>query len=101
MRHCSAKHIELLISDDAATFVSPFVPRSSTNASRAALKARERQFRAAFDPRKTVEIARAIVGRKIKAEKHERLVEQEFFGALQQTKTTDDVRHVEAAAAQV
>jgi len=39
IRHCSAKHIELLISDDAATFVSLFAPTSATDASRTALKA--------------------------------------------------------------
>jgi CRISPR/Cas system-associated endonuclease Cas1 len=69
IRPCSAKHIELLISDDAATFISPFVPTSS-NASRAALKARERQFRAAFNSARTTAIARAIVALKIKAEGH-------------------------------
>jgi hypothetical protein len=34
IRHCSAKHIELLISDDAATFVSLFAPTSAADASR-------------------------------------------------------------------
>ena len=38
IRHCSAKHIELLISNDAATFISPFAPASSTNASHASLE---------------------------------------------------------------
>jgi hypothetical protein len=37
IRHCSAKHIELLISDDAATFVSLFAPTSAANSSRAAV----------------------------------------------------------------
>jgi CRISPR/Cas system-associated endonuclease Cas1 len=36
VRYCSAKHIELLISDDAATFVSMFAPTSAANSSRAA-----------------------------------------------------------------
>jgi plasmid stability protein len=41
------------------------------------------------------------VGRKIKAERHELAVEREFLAALQSARTTDDVRHVEAAAARV
>jgi CRISPR/Cas system-associated endonuclease Cas1 len=66
IRHCSAKHIELLISDDAATIVSLFAPTSAVNSSRVALKVRELQFRAAFDPRKTIAIARAIVAAKVR-----------------------------------
>jgi CRISPR/Cas system-associated endonuclease Cas1 len=64
VRYCSAKHIELLISDDAATFVSMFAPTSAANSSRAALKVRERQFKAAFEPTKTTAIARAIVAKR-------------------------------------
>ena len=56
---------------------------------------------AALDPRKTVEIARAIVTKKIRMEGHERLIEREFLRDLQQAKTTDDVRHVKASAAQI
>lgn len=63
-----ARHIELLISDDAAAFVSLFAPTAIGDARRAALKVRERQFRAAFNRKKTVEIAKAIVGKKIVAE---------------------------------
>jgi hypothetical protein len=62
---------------------------------RATLKLRELQFRTAFDPRKTVEIARAIVTAKIKAEGHRREFGQAFLAELKRTKTTDDVRHVE------
>jgi CRISPR/Cas system-associated endonuclease Cas1 len=70
IRHCSAKHIERLISDDAAAFVSLFAPTSAINSSRAALKIWERQFRTVFDPRKSVVIARAIVAAKVKPEGH-------------------------------
>lgn len=42
-----------------------FAPTAIGDARRA-LKVREKQFRAAFDPRKTVAIARAIVDKKIR-----------------------------------
>jgi CRISPR/Cas system-associated endonuclease Cas1 len=100
VRHCSAKHIELLISDNAATFVSLFAPTSTANSSRAALKARERQFKAAFDPTKTAAIAKAIVAAKIEKEKHSRPVKSNFLKALRKARTTDDIRYVEAKAAQ-
>jgi len=53
------------------------------------------------DPKKTVAIARVIVAEKIKAENHARPIERAFLADLQAAKTTDDVRHVEAKAAQV
>ena len=101
IRHCSAKHIELFISDDAAAFISLFAPTSAVNSSRAALKIRERQFRGAFDPRKTVVMARAIVAAKVKAENHARPDERAFLATLRSAKTADDVHHIEAKAAQV
>ena len=91
----------MLISDDAATFVSLFAPEPAINANRAALKVRERQFRAAFDPRKTVEMAQAIVTAKVKTEGHQRDTSRAFVAELNRTKTTDVVRHVEAQAAQL
>ena len=100
IRYCGAKHIELLISDDVAAFVSLFAPTAIGDARRAALKVRERQFRGVFDPRKSLEIAKAIVARKVKAEGHRRELGQAFLTALQRAKTTDDVRHIEAQAAQ-
>jgi hypothetical protein len=100
VRYCSAKHIELLISDDAATFVSMFAPTSAANSSRAALKVRERQFKAAFEPTKTTAIARAIVAKKIAHENHPRPVKLDFLTTLRKARTTDDVRHAEAKAAQ-
>lgn len=57
IRYCSARHIELFVSDDVSAFVSLLAPETRGDARRSALKVRERQFRAAFDPRKTVEIA--------------------------------------------
>jgi CRISPR-associated protein Cas1 len=101
IRHCTAKHVEVLISDDVASFVSLFAPEARGDARRAALKVRERQFRAAFDPGKTLEIAEAIVTKKIKAEGLARMTERDFLAALYKARTTDDVRHLEAKAAQL
>ena len=61
---------------------------------------RERQFRAVFDRKKSLEIAKAIVTRKVKAEGHRRETRQAFMTGLQRAKTVDDVRHIEAQAAQ-
>src|SRR5262245_60808486 len=58
------------------------------------------QFRAMLSPSKTVEIARAMVAKKVRTEEHDRSIEREFLGAVRKAKTTDDVRHVEAKAAQ-
>ena len=89
IRYCSAKHIELFVSDDVAAFVSLFAPEARGDARRAALKVCERQFRAAFDPKKTVEIAKAIVAAKIKAEHHARWLSRRCWqlcgGARQRT----------------
>jgi CRISPR-associated protein Cas1 len=101
IKYCSAKHIEVLISDDAATFVSLFAPTSATNSSRAALRIRERQFKAAFNPERTFTIAHKIVATKIKAEGHSSASKQCLLAALRSAKTVDDVRHIEAKAAQV
>jgi len=101
IRYCSARHIELFISDDAAAFVSLFAPTAIGDARRTALKVREKQFRAALDPKKTVVVAKAIVAAKIKAEGHQREVKEAFLAGLQRTKTAEDARHMEAQAAQV
>jgi CRISPR/Cas system-associated endonuclease Cas1 len=82
-------------------FISLFAPEGRGDARRTALKVRERQFRAAFDPGKSLGIARAIVAAKIKAENHEPPIKQNFLVGLQKAKTTNDVRHVEAQTAQV
>ena len=84
-----------------AAFVSLFAPTSIGDARRAALRVRERQFKAAFNPAKTAAIARAIVAKKIVAESHARTIKREFLARLQKARTTDDVRHWEAKAAQV
>ncbi len=80
--------------------MSLFAPESRGDARRATLKIRERQFRAALDPKKSAAIARAIVTAKVKAEGHLREVERAFSTELLKTRTPDDVRHVEAKAAQ-
>src|ERR1700730_17774882 len=91
IRHCSAKHIELLISDDAAAFVSLFAPEARGDARRAALRVRERQFRAAFRAANTATIAKAIVAKKIGAENHARAIKRDLLGGLRAAKTADDV----------
>jgi hypothetical protein len=48
IRFCSARHIELFVSDDVAAFISLLAPEARGDARHAALKVRERQFRAAF-----------------------------------------------------
>ena len=101
IRYCGAKHIELLISDDAAAFVSLFAPTAIGDARRTALKVRERQFKAVFDRKKSLEIAKAIVARKVKAEGHRRETRIALEAELQRAKSADDVRHAEAKAAQV
>jgi CRISPR/Cas system-associated endonuclease Cas1 len=101
IRHCSAKHIELFVSDDAATFISLFASASAVNSSRTALRIRERQFRMAFNPRKSAAIARAIVATKVKAERHRYETERALVAELKRARTTDDVRHIEAKAAQI
>jgi CRISPR/Cas system-associated endonuclease Cas1 len=101
VRYCGARHIELLISDDVAAFVSLFAPEARGDARRAALKVRERQFRAAFNQTRTVAIARAIVTAKIKAEHHRQAAGKAFMTGLQKARTVDDVRHIEAQAAAI
>jgi CRISPR-associated endonuclease Cas1 len=91
VRYCGARHIELLISDDVAAFVSLFAPEARGDSRRAALKVRERQFRAALDKRKTVEIARAIVAKKIGAR-------PTLVLGLSKARTNDQVRLFEARA---
>jgi CRISPR-associated endonuclease Cas1 len=100
IRHCSAKHI-VLISDDAAAFVSLFAPEARGDTRWTTLKVRERQFRAAFDPTKTVAIAKAVVAAKFRAEGHRREAGQAYLAGLQGTKTVDNIRHIEAQAAQI
>ena len=63
-----------------------FAPTAIGDARRPALKVRERQFRAGFDPRKTVAIARAIVAAKVRAEGHRREAGQAFLTGLQRAK---------------
>jgi CRISPR-associated endonuclease Cas1 len=101
VNEASNRNIEVLIAARDQGTMALFAPSSQINASRAALKLRERQFRAVFDARKTMEIARGIVNNKIKAEGHGQSIEREFLSGLRKTTTTDDVRHLEAKAAQL
>jgi CRISPR/Cas system-associated endonuclease Cas1 len=96
-----SKHIEVLITSPRYGIMAMFVPSPIINASRAGISIRRKQFAAVLDPVKTVAVARAVVTAKVKAEGHARVAERVFLAALRASKTTDDVRHVEAKAAQV
>jgi CRISPR/Cas system-associated endonuclease Cas1 len=101
VNEAASRHIEVLVAARDQGTMALFAPSPQVTTSRAALKVREQQFRAVFNRTKTVEIARAIVSEKIKAEAHERLIEREFLSAVRRAQTTDDVRFAEAKAAQV
>ena len=96
-----SKHIEVFIASLRYGIMAMFVPSSLINASRAALTIRRKQFEAVIDPMKTAAIARAIVCAKIKAENHPKPLERAFLSTLKTARTTDDIRHIEAKAAQV
>src|ERR1700730_5316966 len=101
MHICVSRHIEVLIASPRYGIMAMFVPSPVVDASRVGLRARHKQFEAVRDPIKRVAAARTIIGEKIKAEGHARSVEKVLSAELQTAKTTDDVRHVEARAAQV
>lgn len=101
INEAASRNIEVLVAARDQGTMALFAPTPQSISNRAALKLRAQQFRAVFDTRKTVEIARAVVARKIKAEGHEWEPEREFLVDLRKSKTTDDVRHVEAQAAQL
>ena len=77
-----SKHIEVFIASPRYGIMAMFVPSPIVAASRAALAIRRRQFEAVLDPVKTVNIAAAIVGEKIKMEKHSKTVERNFLARL-------------------
>jgi CRISPR/Cas system-associated endonuclease Cas1 len=101
MHACVSKHVEVLITSPRYGVMAMFVPSPVINASRVGLAIRQKQFRAVGDPARSLKVARAIVGEKIKAERHARATERVFAAQLRKAGTTDDVRHVEAKAAQV
>jgi hypothetical protein len=98
---CVSKHIEVLITSPRYGVMAMFVPSPIINANRAGLAIRRKQFEAVCDPVRSLKVARAIICEKIKAERHGRTAERVFLTELRKAKTTDDVRHVEAKAAQV
>jgi CRISPR/Cas system-associated endonuclease Cas1 len=81
--------------------IAMFAPVPGAGASRAALKFREAQFRAALDPAATARFAKAIVAKKIAAEGHPVTINRLFMTNLRQARTTDDIRHIEAKSAQL
>jgi CRISPR associated protein Cas1 len=90
----AANRVEIILvrREQATALFAPIL-----DSSRGSLALRAKQFAAVLDPTKTVAIARKIVSAKVKAEGNE----SGFLTALRTTKTTDDIRHVEAKAAQV
>jgi CRISPR associated protein Cas1 len=101
MHACVSKHVEVFITSPRYGVMAMFVPSPVVNANRAGLAIRRKQFRAVGDPVRSLKVAQAIVGEKIKAERHARVTERMFLAGLRKAGTTDDVRHVEARAAQV
>ena len=93
---CAKRHIELVITDYAQSFTAIYAAYPQTNASRAGMAMRLRQFEAVCDVRKTVAIAKDIVQRKIVEEKHDRNSKNLFFANLENCGTVESVRHVEA-----
>jgi CRISPR/Cas system-associated endonuclease Cas1 len=100
IKACIGQKIELLISDNDATFVSLFAPEPCAASNRTALAIRLKQFEALIDPVKMAGVARAIVAAKIRAEKHPRQTERSFLSMLKIARSPDDIRHVEAKSAQ-
>ena len=98
MSVAALKHVEILCwwPRSETTLFAPMI-----DASRAALSLRLRQFEAVADPRKTAAIARGVVAAKLKAEGHGLSDRKMFKTMLDKAQSTDDVRHVEAKAAQV
>lgn len=96
-----SKHIEVFIASPRYGIMAMFVPSPLINASRGALAIRRKQFEAVINPMKTAAIARAIVYAKIKAENHSKPLERAVLSTLNAARTTDDIRHIEAKAAQV
>jgi CRISPR/Cas system-associated endonuclease Cas1 len=100
IKECIARNIELIISDNAGAFVSLFVPEPMMDASRSAIGIRVKQFAAVLDPAMTLKTARAIVAVKIKTEGHGWAENRMLLADLRRASTVDQVRHVEAKAAQ-
>ncbi len=93
---CARRHIELVITDAMQSFTAVYAGLAGGDARRSALKARAGQFAALADPRKRLEIAEAVICRKIVAEAHEPVLKRAFIAELAACKTVADVRYVEA-----
>jgi CRISPR/Cas system-associated endonuclease Cas1 len=98
MSVAALKHVEVLAWGPQSE-IALFAPM--IDASRRSLALRLRQFEAVIDLRKTVIIARAIVAAKLKAEDHSPADRKMFGVMLKDARSTDDVRHIEAKAAQL
>ena len=98
MSVAALKHVEVLAWGPRSE-IALFAPM--IDASRRSLALRLRQFEAVIDLRKTVIIARAIVAAKLKAEDHSPADRKMFEVMLKGARSTNDVRHIEAKAAQL
>jgi CRISPR/Cas system-associated endonuclease Cas1 len=97
---CARRHIEVIITDAAQTFIAIFAPFPQCNASPGDMALRRRQFRAIEDKGKCLRIAKDIVRRKIIAEGHGKTMRAFFLDSLTGAPTTAAVRRVEAESAQ-
>jgi CRISPR/Cas system-associated endonuclease Cas1 len=97
---CARRHIEIVLADATQSFIAIYAAYAQSNASRAGMAVRMRQFAAIADMRKRLVVAKDIVRRKIIAEEHETAMRCAFLGDLEGCKSTTSVRHIEAKSAQ-
>lgn len=100
IRDCARRHVEVIITDASQNFTAIYANYAGGDASRRALKIRERQFAALADARKRVDIAKAVIGRRILAEAHEPNLKRSLISELAECGSAADVRLVEAKSAQ-
>ena len=119
---CVRRHIEIIVTDYAQSFVAIYAPCAPCQSNRACLTMRLRQFAAVADRNKKLEIAKDIVHRKIMTEAQwsmghkpsgavreanglgkrgtEEATVSGLLADVAACKTVADVRHVEARSAQ-
>jgi CRISPR/Cas system-associated endonuclease Cas1 len=97
---CARRHIEIILTDATQSFIAIYAAYAQTNASRAGMTVRMRQFATIADMRKRLVVAKDIVRRKIVAEEHEAAVRRQFLADVEVCKSVVAVRHIEAKTAQ-
>jgi CRISPR-associated endonuclease Cas1 len=105
--------VAILISSNSTEFISNFnaktgedalllfAPEPRADASRRALAIRQKQHAAALDGPKTLLVAGGVVARKLASSGFPRDLTRSLVLKLGAAKTTDDIRHIEAQAAQI